>query len=162
MQDSLPAAGPALPGGIGYPQGSCERFHGCNDSPFLSFLARCQFIFSGQNDGLTPDFPFFSHMASPGRGTGVDLLLCSSGGTLLRKPPSSSTSTPARDRDFAAPILAGDLQGVGRVRPARARFVPRRTSWGVAAAERAGSDRAQKVVVLAHPAFRGVSWQVSP
>jgi len=44
MQDSLPAAGPALPGGIGYPQGSCERFHGCNDSPFPSFLARCQFI----------------------------------------------------------------------------------------------------------------------
>ena len=38
MQDSLPAAGPALPGGIGYPQGSCERFHGCNDSPFPSFL----------------------------------------------------------------------------------------------------------------------------
>jgi hypothetical protein len=25
-QDSLPAAGSALPGGIGYPQGSCERF----------------------------------------------------------------------------------------------------------------------------------------
>ena len=47
MQYSLPAAGPALPGGIGYPQGSCERFHGCNDSPFPSFLrAECQFIFS--------------------------------------------------------------------------------------------------------------------
>ena len=46
MQDSLPAAGPALPGGIGYPQGSCERFHGCDDSPFPSFLARFQFIFS--------------------------------------------------------------------------------------------------------------------
>ena len=56
MQDSLPAAGPALPGGIGYPQGSCERFHGCNDSPFPSFLARCRFIFSGKNDELTPDF----------------------------------------------------------------------------------------------------------
>jgi hypothetical protein len=26
-QDSLPGAGPALPGGIGYPQGSDERFH---------------------------------------------------------------------------------------------------------------------------------------
>src|SRR3954464_4440264 len=25
-QDSLPAAGPALPGGIGYPQGSIKRF----------------------------------------------------------------------------------------------------------------------------------------
>ena len=25
-QDSLPAAGPALPDGIGYPQGSCKRF----------------------------------------------------------------------------------------------------------------------------------------
>ncbi len=25
-QDSLPAAGPALPDGIGYPQGSSERF----------------------------------------------------------------------------------------------------------------------------------------
>jgi hypothetical protein len=57
MQDSLPAAGPALPGGIGYPQGSCERFHGCNDSPFPSFLARCRFIFSGKNDEPTPDFP---------------------------------------------------------------------------------------------------------
>jgi len=45
MQDSLPAAGPALPGGISYPQGSCERFHGCNDSPFPSFLARCQTLF---------------------------------------------------------------------------------------------------------------------
>ena len=67
MQDSLPAAGPALPGGIGYPQGSCERFHGCDDSPFPSFLARCQFVFSrgeiryqfvfsGKNDELTPDF----------------------------------------------------------------------------------------------------------
>ena len=55
MQDSLPAAGPALPGGIGYPQGSCERFHGCNDSPFPSFLARCRFVFSGKNDELTPD-----------------------------------------------------------------------------------------------------------
>ena len=26
-QDSLPAAGPALPDGIGYPQGSNKRFH---------------------------------------------------------------------------------------------------------------------------------------
>jgi hypothetical protein len=26
-QDSLPAAGPALPDGIGYPQGFAERFH---------------------------------------------------------------------------------------------------------------------------------------
>ena len=56
MQDSLPAAGPALPGGIGYPQGFCERCHGCNDSPFPSFLARCRFVFSGKNDELTPDF----------------------------------------------------------------------------------------------------------
>ena len=62
MQDSLPAAGPALPGGIGYPQGSCERFHGCNDSPFPSFLARCRFIFSGKNDELTPDFPPFQRI----------------------------------------------------------------------------------------------------
>ena len=53
MQDSLPAAGPALPGGIGYPQGSCERFHGCNDSPFPSFLARCQFFFQRKTE-LTP------------------------------------------------------------------------------------------------------------
>ena len=56
MQDSLPAAGPALPGGIGYPQGSCERFHGCNDSPFPSFLARCQFIILARKDELTPDY----------------------------------------------------------------------------------------------------------
>src|SRR5208337_2932623 len=55
MQDSLPAAGPALPGGIGYPQGSCERFHGCDDSPFPSFLARCQFIILAQKDELTPN-----------------------------------------------------------------------------------------------------------
>src|SRR5208337_2938353 len=53
MQDSLPAAGPALPGGIGYPQGSCERFHGCVDSPFPSFLARCQFCLSLKTE-LTP------------------------------------------------------------------------------------------------------------
>src|SRR4029077_1832572 len=39
-QDSLPAAGPALPDGIGYPQGSDERFHICDDSPFPSFLAQ--------------------------------------------------------------------------------------------------------------------------
>ena len=45
MQDSLPAAGPALPGGIGYPQGSCERFHGCNDSPFPSFLRDVSMLF---------------------------------------------------------------------------------------------------------------------
>src|SRR5271157_231677 len=61
MQDSLPAAGPALPGGIGYPQGSCERFHGCNDSPFPSFLARGQTLFlvsktarKNQEQSLTP------------------------------------------------------------------------------------------------------------
>jgi hypothetical protein len=39
-QDSLPAAGPALPDGVGYPQGSDERFHICDDSPFPSFLAQ--------------------------------------------------------------------------------------------------------------------------
>ena len=39
-QDSLPAAGPALPEGFGYPQGSDERFHICDDSPFPSFLAQ--------------------------------------------------------------------------------------------------------------------------
>ena len=38
-QDSLPAAGPALPDGLGYPQGSHERFSMCVtfDSPFPSF-----------------------------------------------------------------------------------------------------------------------------
>ena len=40
-QDSLPAAGPALPDGIGYPQGSDERFH-IADSPFPSFVAQGQ------------------------------------------------------------------------------------------------------------------------
>ena len=39
-QDSLPAAGPALPDGLGYPQGSHERFHICDDPPFPSFLAQ--------------------------------------------------------------------------------------------------------------------------
>src|SRR3954469_9160654 len=33
-QDSLPAAGQALPDGIGYPQGSNERFLRYNASPF--------------------------------------------------------------------------------------------------------------------------------
>src|SRR3954452_16409047 len=33
-QDSLPAAGQALPGGVGYPQGSCERFLRYNASSF--------------------------------------------------------------------------------------------------------------------------------
>jgi hypothetical protein len=46
-QDSLPAAGPALPGGIGYPQGSDEGFH-IADSPFPSFLAQ------GQTELLAP------------------------------------------------------------------------------------------------------------
>ena len=38
-QDSLPAAGPALPDGLGYPQGSDERFSMCvtSHSPFPSF-----------------------------------------------------------------------------------------------------------------------------
>ena len=40
-QDSLPAAGPALPDGVGCPQGSYERFH-IYDSPFPSFLAQGQ------------------------------------------------------------------------------------------------------------------------
>jgi hypothetical protein len=40
-QDSLPAAGQALPGGIGYPQGCDERFQRCYTlSPFLSFAWR--------------------------------------------------------------------------------------------------------------------------
>src|SRR5208337_2378930 len=43
-QDSLPAAGPALPDGVGYPQGFDERFH-IYDSPFPSFLARGQTLF---------------------------------------------------------------------------------------------------------------------
>src|SRR6266446_8729571 len=43
-QDSLPAAGPALPDGIGYPQDPDERFHVCGDPPLPSFLAQCQFI----------------------------------------------------------------------------------------------------------------------
>ena len=44
-QDSLPAAGPALPDRIGDPQGSCKRFHVCGDPPFPSSLAQCQFVF---------------------------------------------------------------------------------------------------------------------
>ena len=39
-QDSLPAAGPALPDGIGYPQGSDKRFHIASDPPFPSFVAQ--------------------------------------------------------------------------------------------------------------------------
>src|ERR1700733_2600133 len=39
-QDSLPAAGPALPDGIGYPRGSDKRFHIASDPPFPSFLAQ--------------------------------------------------------------------------------------------------------------------------
>ena len=38
-QDSLPATGPALPDGIGYPQGSLgKRFPSLGYPPFLSFL----------------------------------------------------------------------------------------------------------------------------
>ena len=40
-QDSLPAAGPALPDGIGYPQGSDERFRAISCPPLPSFLAQC-------------------------------------------------------------------------------------------------------------------------
>ena len=36
---------PGSPGRDCYPQGSYERFHGCNDSPFPSFFAQCQFCF---------------------------------------------------------------------------------------------------------------------
>ena len=41
-QDSLSAAGPALPDGIGYPQGSYKRFQVCGFPPLPSFLAQCQ------------------------------------------------------------------------------------------------------------------------
>jgi len=47
-QDSLPAAGPALPGGIGYPQGFDERFH-IADSPFPSFVAQGRDQYSRQS-----------------------------------------------------------------------------------------------------------------
>ena len=42
-QDSLPVAGPAFPDGIGYPQGSDERFRALRYPPLPSFLAQCQF-----------------------------------------------------------------------------------------------------------------------
>ena len=45
-QDSLPAAGPALPDGIGYPQGFNERFHISDDSPFPSLVAQGQIRFA--------------------------------------------------------------------------------------------------------------------
>ena len=41
-QDSLPAAGPTLPDGIEYPQGSNERFQAIVLPPLPSFLAQCQ------------------------------------------------------------------------------------------------------------------------
>jgi hypothetical protein len=44
-QDSLPAAGPALPDGIGYPQGSDERFRACGCPPLPSFLAQGQTVY---------------------------------------------------------------------------------------------------------------------
>ena len=50
-QDSLPAAGPALPDGIGYPQGSDERFRALGCPPLPSFLAQCQIIFQGETGG---------------------------------------------------------------------------------------------------------------
>src|SRR3954471_22517755 len=41
-QDSLPAAGPALPGGIGYPQGPCKRFQAVLSSFSELLGARCR------------------------------------------------------------------------------------------------------------------------
>ena len=83
MQDSLPAAGPALPDGIGYPQGSCERFHGCNDSPFPSFLRDVSSSFR----------------ANPGR---VDL------GGFPPRPPTDPdvhvNASGSSSQDFAAPL----------------------------------------------------------
>jgi hypothetical protein len=46
-QDSLPAAGPALPDGIGYPQGSDKRFHIGDDPPFPSFLTQTRTCAAG-------------------------------------------------------------------------------------------------------------------
>src|SRR6516162_8586903 len=51
-QDSLPAAGPALPDGIGYPQGSRERFQAMSCPPLPSFLAQGQFIFLAEVGGF--------------------------------------------------------------------------------------------------------------
>src|SRR5208337_916976 len=48
-----------------YPQGSCERFHGCNDSPFPSFLARCQFIILARKSGVKN--PVSVHHSCPKR-----------------------------------------------------------------------------------------------
>jgi hypothetical protein len=55
-QDSLPAAGPALPDGIGYPQGSLQKVSSLDYPPFLSFLAQCvSFYFLG--DRQVKDYP---------------------------------------------------------------------------------------------------------
>jgi len=54
---------------------------GCNDSPFPSFLARCRFIFSGENDEPTPDFP--RHRISRRRSSGSSGDTRSSGNTIL-------------------------------------------------------------------------------
>src|SRR4051794_25220066 len=44
-QDSLPAAGPALPDGIGYPQGPCKRFQAVLSSFSELLGARSDFVF---------------------------------------------------------------------------------------------------------------------
>ena len=44
-QDSLPAAGQALPDGIGYPQGSIERFRAFRLSSFPNFLVTSRFSY---------------------------------------------------------------------------------------------------------------------
>src|SRR4029453_2199644 len=57
-QDSLLAAGPALPGGIGYPQGSGERF--LSSSLFLlstGFLGARTFFFISLWNGRRYRFP---------------------------------------------------------------------------------------------------------
>src|ERR1700677_2203060 len=45
-QDLLPAAGPALPDGIGYPQGPCERFRAIGCPPLLELTWRTACPFS--------------------------------------------------------------------------------------------------------------------
>ena len=53
-QDSLPAAGPALPDGIGYPQGSLRKVSSLwlSSSPELSWRkVRAGFRFSGDGGG---------------------------------------------------------------------------------------------------------------
>ena len=64
MQDSLPAAGPALPDGVGYPQGFSERFHIWLIPLSRASLAQCKPWFAelGRNGRVSSQVSQFAYL----------------------------------------------------------------------------------------------------